>query len=126
MRKLLLLILIAATISFNAQDCESVDKAFRSADIELIGPFLSETMDMDICGKGGVLSSQQAKMLLDHFFKTNSVLSFHILHSSPYDNKKQHVIAEYKTSKGNFTIIYKIENRDGALYVRHLRIDKAS
>jgi len=87
---------------------------------------MAETMDMDICGKGGVISRQQAQMLLDHFFKSNKVLAFHILHSSDFDNKNQHVIGEYRTSKGNFTLIYKLEEREGKLSIRQIRIDKAS
>jgi hypothetical protein len=126
MKGLFFILFLSTALLGLSQDTESISRAFKSADIEKISPYLAQTMDMDICGKGGVISDHQAHMLLHHFFKTNPVTSFHILHSSAFDNKKQHVIAEYRTSKGNFTLIYKVEERDGKLTIRQVRIDKAS
>jgi hypothetical protein len=126
LRGLFFILFLSTTVLGQSQDTESISRAFKSADINNISPYLAQTMDMDICGKGGVISNHQAHMLLHHFFKSNPVNSYHILHSSAFDNKKQHVIAEYSTSKGNFTLIYKVEEREGKLTIRQVRIDKTT
>ncbi|MDA0974232.1 MAG: DUF4783 domain-containing protein [Bacteroidetes bacterium] len=125
-RTLLFIFLLNLGLMVSSQSVEEIGRAFGSADVNKIAPFISETVDMDICGKGGVLSRGQAAMMLEMFFAKNQISSLEILHSSPFENNKQHVIGEYIAKQGKFTLIYKIDRRGDLLFIRQIRIDKSS
>jgi hypothetical protein len=125
-RILLFIYLISLSLFASSQSLEEIGKAFQSADVKRISPFISETVDMDICGKGGVLSQGQAAMMLEMFFSKNQIHSLEILHASPFENNKQHVIGEYSSKNGKFTLIYKIDRRGDLLFIRQILIDKSS
>jgi hypothetical protein len=125
-RTLLFAFFVSLALLAPSQSLEEIGRAFQSADVRKISPFISETVDMDICGKGGVLSQGQAAMMLEMFFAKNQIHSLEILHASPFENNKQHVIGEYSSKQGKFTLIYKIDRRGDLLFIRQIRIDKSS
>lgn len=129
--KSILIALIAASIgffsftkkskSYSINDISNkIETAFSAGNSNIIYPFLDKEVELVIDG-GNVdfqnISANQAKTLLDNFFKKNPPKSFNFVYKGKNSNTFNYSIANYKSNNNDYLLYLLIKKNKADKFI---------
>ncbi len=124
MRLLLLPLLLFLTISLNAQDSDRISKCFINGDAKKLASHFNESVEMNLPGNSGIYQKEQAKVILNKFFASNTISEYEIKHKGGSKQKSKFHIGKLETDKGTFRTYLLYNNVDGVMQIIEIRIEE--
>ena len=118
---LMFLPLIAATQPGMAQ----ITSALNAGDIETLGSYFDESMELSILEEEGIYNKGQALQKVKRFLSSNTVNSFTEVHQgASRSSDSQYVIGDLQTSGGTYRVYLFLTNSNGKMIIQELRFDR--
>ena len=118
---LMFLPLLAATQTGMAQ----ITDALNAGDIETLGSYFDESMELSILEEEGIYNKGQALQKVKRFLSSNTVNSFTEVHQgASRSSDSQYVIGDLQTSGGTYRVYLFLTNSNGKMIIQELRFDR--
>lgn len=123
--KLLLSVLLIATVVKAADVFDDIGTAIRSGDARQIARFFNNNVDLTIFNQEEVYSKAQAEMVLKDFFSKNAPKSFTIIHKGVSKEGARYAIGTLTTTQGqNIRTYFFVKESGGNSSIQELRFEK--
>ncbi len=97
--------------------------ANKKLNAEILSSHFNDKIELVLPNNSGVFSINQAKLIIQDFFKKYPIVSFEIIHSGKSANST-FAIGRYKTYNNNFRFYFLIKKKDNVSYINQLRIEE--
>lgn len=97
--------------------------AFKEGNAGELAKYFSSNIELALSDKDDIYSKNQAKLIIEDFFRKHPPKDFNILHKGGKESSK-YAIGNLFTSDGEFRITILIKTKDNVSYINQLRIEK--
>jgi hypothetical protein len=111
-------------VAFAQSGMPQITKALNTGDVETLGTYFDESLELSILEEEGIYNKSQAIQKVKRFMSQNKVVSFTEVHQgASRSSDSQYVIGNLKTSDGTYRVYLYLTNRDGRMIIQEFRFD---
>lgn len=119
----IILLAVSAYSQENVEIPSEISMALKSGDAGQLSNYLNDNVEMVILDKEGIYSKDQAKVILNDFFKKNPPRRFSLLHQGG-KTKSKYGIGNLDTADQTFRVYFLLKETNGKQIIHQLRIEK--
>jgi len=97
--------------------------AIKEGNASELAKYFSNNIELALSDKDDIYSKNQAKLIIEDFFKKHPPEGFNILHKGGKESSR-YAIGNLLTSDGEFRITILVKIKDNFSYINQLRIEK--
>ena len=125
MKQLLFALMFLPLLAYAQSGMAQITQALHSGDIETLGSYFDESMELSILEEEGIYNKGQALQKVKRFLSNNTVNSFTEVHQgASRSSDSQYVIGDLKTSGGTYRVYLFLTNSNGKMIIQELRFDR--
>lgn len=125
MKQLLFALMFLPLMAFAQTGMAQITAALNSGDVEALGSYFDESMELSILEEEGIYNKGQALQKVRRFLSSNAVSSFTEVHQgASRSSDSQYVIGDLKTNSGTFRVYLFLTNSNGKMIIQELRFDR--
>ncbi len=117
------LLVVSAFSQDSVEIPSEISMALKSGDAGQLSNYLNDNVEMVILDKEGIYSKDQAKVILNDFFKKNPPRRFSLLHQGG-KTKSKYGIGNLETADETFRVYFLLKETNGKQIIHQLRIEK--
>ena len=124
MKQLLFVLFFSPIVTFAQSGMSQITAALNSGDMETLGTYFDESLELSILEEEGIYNKAQALQKVKRFLGQNTVSSFTEVHQgASRSSDSQYVIGNMKTSGGTYRVYLYLTNRNGKMIIQEFRFD---
>ena len=121
----LILLLVAGSVTAKAEILTDIGNAIRSGDARTVARFFSSTVDLTILQQEEVYSKAQAEQILRDFFSKNTPKSFNLIHKGVSKEGAKYAIGTLVTAQGTqYRTYFFVKQSGSGEFIQELRFEK--
>ncbi len=125
MKQFLFALMFLPLMAVSQTGMAQITAALNSGDVEALGSYFDEAMELSILEEEGIYNRGQALQKVKRFLSSNSVSSFTEVHQgASRSSDSQYVIGDLKTSGGTYRVYLFLTNSNGKMIIQELRFDR--
>ena len=125
MKQLLFALMFLPLLAYAQPGMAQISQALNGGDIETLGSYFDESMELAILEEEGIYNKGQALQKVKRFLSNNTVNSFTEVHQgASRSSDSQYVIGDLKTSGGTYRVYLFLTNSNGKMIIQELRFDR--
>ncbi|MEL6659214.1 MAG: DUF4783 domain-containing protein [Bacteroidota bacterium] len=125
MKQLLFALMFLPLMAYAQTGMAQISQALNGGDIETLGSYFDESMELSILEEEGIYNKGQALQKVKRFLSNNTVNSFTEVHQgASRSSDSQYVIGDLKTSGGTYRVYLFLTNSNGKMIIQELRFDR--
>lgn len=124
MKQLLLVLMLFPLFAIGQDGMGQITKALSAGDIETLGNYFDESIELSILEEEGIYNKAQALQKVRRFLTQNKVSSFAEVHQgATRSTASQYVIGNLSTSGGTYRVYLYLTNSGGKMIIQEFRLD---
>lgn len=125
MKQLLLALLMLPVFAFAQTDMPQITQALNSGDIDALGTFFDDSIELSILEEEGIYNKAQALQKVRRFLSQSKVNSFTEVHQgASRSSDAQYVIGNIATAADTYRVYLYLSNNNGKTIIQELRFDR--
>jgi len=124
MKQLLFVLMFLPLFAIGQSGMAQITKALSSGDIETLGNYFDESIELSILEEEGIYNKAQALQKVRRFLTQNKVSSFAEVHQgATRSSDSQYVIGNLSTNGGTYRVYLYLTNSGGKMIIQEFRFD---
>jgi hypothetical protein len=119
---LILFLSLAATHAKAATEGEKIAQAIQNSNSGELAAMFNSSIEMVTPSSSGIMAKEQARIVLDNFFKNNPPVKATVLHETTGTTNSM-IVINLQTSKGNYRISVSGTLKGGNFVIHQFRIN---
>lgn len=124
MKRICFLALLFTFVGVYAQKDQNPSKALKSNNIEAFAITFGKTIDLNIPTAKANYSNNQAKILVENFFKSEPLVDYSIQHNGGGNGRPKYEIGKLTTQKSNYRTYILYQVVEAKIQIIEFRIEK--